>query len=132
MNIGDGLSSEAIEQNVDVAGLQARVLGAQQAAEQVKLPATGFVASLNGESGAINIQSGTSSAGVTVNVTNGAGTVSIGVTGFGTIITHNQSAAVANQATVASAAYVQAEAQATIDKLNELLGALRTAGIIAP
>src|SRR3979490_2152039 len=123
-SIGDGLSVPAIEQDTGVALLQAEVRGARQAAEQVKLPATGFVASINGESGAVNVQAGTSSPGVPVNVTNGVGTISIGVTGFGTIVTHNQASAVANQATVASAAYVQVEAQATIDKLNALLGAL--------
>ena len=39
--------------------------------------------------------------------------------------------AVANLGTVASAGYVQAELQATIDKLNALLNSLRTAGVIA-
>lgn len=86
-NIGDGLSSDAIEQNPDVALIQARVQGAAQQAAQVRLPATGFVADLNGQDGAIIIQPGTSSPGVTLSVTNGAGTISIGVTGFGAMAT---------------------------------------------
>jgi hypothetical protein len=51
--------------------------------------------------------------------------------GLGTVATKNVAAAVANLSTTASAGYVQAELQATIDKLNALLGSLRTAGIIA-
>lgn len=86
-NIGDGFSDLAIEQNPDIARLQALARGAAQQAAQVKLPATGFVSTINGEEGAVNIQPGTSSSGVTVNVTNGAGTISIGVTGFGALAT---------------------------------------------
>lgn len=131
-SIGEGLGAVAIEQDPGIAQIQAQQLGTQSAQRQVSLPATGFVSTLNGQSGPIDIQPGTSSPGVTVVVTNGLGTVSIGVTGFGSIITHNQASAVVDTGTVASAAYVQAEAQAVINKLNELLGALRTAGIIAP
>lgn len=86
-SIGDGFSDQAIEQNVDIALIQARVQGVAQQAAQVRLPATGFVAQLNGQDGAINIQAGTSSPGVTVNVTNGVGTISIGVVGFGALAT---------------------------------------------
>lgn len=78
-SLGEGIGSPAIEQDPSVAQIQAAQLGAQSAQQQVSLPATGFVASINGEEGAIIIQSGTSTAGVTVNVTNGLGTVSIGV-----------------------------------------------------
>lgn len=52
--------------------------------------------------------------------------------GLGDLAVLNVAGAVANTTTVASAAYVQAEAQAVIDKLNNLLVSLRTAGIIAP
>ena len=86
-NLGEGMNVPAIEQNPDVALIQARQLGNALAVQQVSLPATGFVAELNGQSGAITIQPGTSSPGVTVAVTNGAGTVSIGVTGFGAMAT---------------------------------------------
>lgn len=131
-SIGEGLSSPAIEQDPGIAQIQAQQLGAQSAQQQVSLPATGFVSTVNGEDGAITIQPGSSSPGVTVVVTNGLGTISIGVTGFGSIVTHNQGVAVVNSAIVAGAAYSQTDFQAVIDKLNELLGALRTAGIIAP
>lgn len=78
-SIGEGTGSPAIEQNPDVAQIQAKQFApAAQAA--VRLPATGFVASVNGEDGAITIQPGTSSTGLTVVVVNGVGTVAIGVT----------------------------------------------------
>lgn len=116
----------------DLARLAAQQSGAQQAFQQAQLPATAFVASLNGEGGAIALQSGTVPSGITVTFVGGAGTVTFNFTGAGTMITKNVAAAVADQATVASAGYVQAEAQATIDKLNALLGSLRTAGHLAP
>jgi hypothetical protein len=78
--IGDGIESLAIEQDPGIAQLQAAQYGAQLQQTQVSLPATGFVAEINGEDGAITIQPGTSTAGVTVVVTNGLGTISIGVT----------------------------------------------------
>lgn len=78
-NLGEGLDSPAIEQNPDIARLQSAALGAQLAASIISLPATGFVSSLNGQEGSIVVQAGTSTTGVTVNITNGAGTVSIGV-----------------------------------------------------
>lgn len=82
--IGDGLDSLPIEQDPSIAQIQAAQLGAQSAQQQVSLPATGFVASINGEEDAITIQPGTSSISsgtpdVDVNVTNGLGTISIGV-----------------------------------------------------
>ena len=43
-----------------------------------------------------------------------------------------QAAAVVNSATAPGGTYVQAEAVAVVTKLNELLTALRAAGIIAP
>ena len=43
-----------------------------------------------------------------------------------------QAVAVVNSATAPGGAYVQAEAVAVVTKLNELLTALRAAGIIAP
>lgn len=77
--LGEGLGSPAIEQDPSVAQIQSAQLGVQQA-QQVSLPATGFVASINNLTGLITIQSGTSSSGVTVNVTDdGVSTISIGV-----------------------------------------------------
>lgn len=46
-------------------------------------------------------------------------------------LTATQGAAVADLAQIISVAYDQAEVQALSDKVDELLGALRTAGIIA-
>ena len=43
-----------------------------------------------------------------------------------------QAATVVNSATAPGGTYVQAEAVAVVTKLNELLTALRAAGIIAP
>lgn len=79
-SIGEGTGAIAIEQDPGIAQIQAAQLGAQSAQQQVSLPATGFVATLNGQDGAITIQSGSSSTGLSVVVTNGLGTVSIGVT----------------------------------------------------
>lgn len=79
-SIGEGIGTPAIEQDPGIAQIQAAQLGAQSAQQQVSLPATGFVATINGEDGAITIQPGSSSTGLTVAVTNGLGTVSIGVT----------------------------------------------------
>jgi hypothetical protein len=82
-SIGDGISTDAIEQNPDIARIQAAQQGAALQSQQVRLPATGFVSELNGQEGSLTLQPGTSSTGVTVNVTNGAGTISVGVTGIG-------------------------------------------------
>lgn len=131
-NIGDGLNSVAVEQDASVAQLQAQAQGIAVALA-VALPETGFVGSVNALTGLLTLQAGTSSPGVTLTVSSdGVSVISIGVTGFGTIITHNQAAAVVDSAVVAAAAYVQVDFQAVIDKLNELLGVLRTAGILAP
>lgn len=127
-SVGEGLGSPAIEQDPGVAQIQAAQFGAQSAQQQVSLPATGFVASINGEEGAIDIQSGTSSTGLTVNVTNGLGTVSIGVvfvpsTGW-TAIT----------GTPSKAGYDTATATLTqvAETLMALQAALLTAGILTP
>lgn len=82
MNELGGLDTPAIEQNPDIARLQGQVLGAQLESIQVVIPDTDFVADINGLNGTIVIQSGSSSVaagnvGLTVNVTTGAGTISI-------------------------------------------------------
>ena len=81
-SIGDGISSEAIEQDPGIAQIQSAQVVAQRVA--VALPATGFVASINSLSGLITLQSGTSSPGVTVVIgSDGVNTITIGVTGIG-------------------------------------------------
>jgi len=82
--LSEGIDSPAIEQDPSIAQIQAAQYGAQLAQTQVSLPATGFVAEINGEDGAVTIQPGTSSIttgapDVDVAVTNGLGTISIGV-----------------------------------------------------
>lgn len=85
-DIGSGITSDAIEQDPSVAQIQANQVVASQIA--VALPATGFVASINSLNGLITIQAGTSSPGVTVTVSSdGVSTISIGVTGFGSLAT---------------------------------------------
>lgn len=116
----------------DIAIIQARQRGPSASPGAGELPSTAFVAAINGLGGAVTLQSGTVPAGWTVTFTQGAGTVSLNISGPGTLSTKNIAAAIADLATVASAAYVQAEAQSVIDKLNALLGSLRTAGIIGP
>ncbi len=84
--IGDGISTPAIEQDPGIAQIQSAQVVASAIA--VALPATGFVASINSLSGLITIQAGTSSPGVTVTVSSdGVSTISIGVTGFGSMAT---------------------------------------------
>lgn len=63
----------------DIAIIQARQRGPSVSPGSGELPATAYVGSLNGLGGNLTIQPGTSSAGVTVNVTNGPATISIGV-----------------------------------------------------
>lgn len=53
------------------------------------------------------------------------------VTGLGNLATKNAGAAVANLSLTVSATYTQAEVQSIATKLDALLSALRTAGIIA-
>ncbi len=85
-DIGSGITSDAIEQDPGIAQIQAQQVVASAIA--VALPATGFVASVNSLSGLITIQAGTSSPGVTVTVSSdGVSTISIGVTGFGSLAT---------------------------------------------
>lgn len=125
---GDEYTGQSFELNSDLAPLAAQQQGVQ-IPPTLPTPSSAFVASVNNQSGNVDIDGGTF-AGITFTFTGGAGLVTLSVSGFGSIVTEDQGAAVADQTTVASVAYVQAEAQATIDKLNALLGSLRTAGII--
>lgn len=102
----------------------------------------GAITSIGGALGpAVNV-SGSASNGFTVSASGAANTLTISVTvsnaanarttlGLGGLAVLNAGAAVANTGIVASAAYVQAEAQAVIDKMNALLNSIRAAGIIA-
>jgi hypothetical protein len=86
-DIGSGIDSPAIEQDVGIAQIQAAQLGQQQAS-LVNLPAVGFVASINSLSGLLTLQAGTSSTGVTVTISSdGVSTISIGITGISTAAT---------------------------------------------
>lgn len=124
---GDGLSSPAIEQDPSIAQIQAAQLAAQ-AAIAVALPASGFVASIDGLTGLITFASGTH-----ISVTNdGVSNFTFSTTGLGTIVTHNQAAAVADLNQTISNPPTQAEVQAISTKVDELLDSLRTAGILAP
>jgi hypothetical protein len=125
-------TGQSFELNPDLARLAAQQSAAAQGIQDTSVPTTSFVGSLNNQTGNVAIVTGTVPAGITATFTGGAGSVTFDMSGFGSIVTHNQSAAVVNSAIVAGVAYVQADFQAVIDKLNELLGALRTAGIIHP
>jgi len=57
-DLGGGIDSPAIEQNVDIAKIQAAQLGTQ-AAIAVALPPTGFVASIDGLTGLVTFTAGT-------------------------------------------------------------------------
>lgn len=71
----------------DIAQIQARSRGLTVDQQASQLPTTAFVAALNGQSGNIALGAGTVSPGVTVAFTNGIGTVSLNLTGFGTLAT---------------------------------------------
>lgn len=72
---------------------------------------------------------GGTSAAVTITVTNAA--TFRGAIGLGGLATLNPGAAVPDSSVVAGPGYVQADFQSVIDTLNDLLGSLRSAGIIA-
>jgi len=133
-SIGDGSNSLAIEQDPSIAQIQAAQIIAQQAV--AALPESGFVASINALVGILTIAAGTSSAGFNISIGSDAvSTITIAVTTtltFGTIVSHNQAAAVTDLHQTISNPPTQAEVQALSNKVDELLDSLRTAGIIAP
>lgn len=102
----------------------------------------GAVGSIGGATGtSITIASG-GSAGFSISASGIPGTLTLSISvsnaatartslGLGGLAILNSGAAVANSSVVAAAGYVQADFQSVIDKLNALLGSLRTAGIIA-
>lgn len=102
----------------------------------------GAVGSIGGATGtSITIASG-GSAGFSISASGIPGTLTLSISvsnattartslGLGGLAILNAGSAVANSSVVAAAGYVQADFQSVIDKLNALLGSLRTAGIIA-
>lgn len=102
----------------------------------------GAVGSIGGATGtSITIASG-GSAGFSVSASGIPGTLTLSISvsnaatartslGLGGLAVLNAGSAVTNSSVVAAAGYVQADFQSVIDKLNALLGSLRTAGIIA-
>lgn len=102
----------------------------------------GAVGNIGGATGTtIAIVSG-GSAGFGISSSGIPGTLTLSVTvsnaatartslGLGGLAVLGAGAAVTNSSVVAGGAYVQADFQAVIDKLNSLLNSLRTAGIIA-
>lgn len=102
----------------------------------------GAIVNIGGALGPTVNVSGSASSGFTVSASGAANLLTISMTvsnaanarttlGLGGLAVLNAAAAVANTGTVASAGYVQAEAQAVIDKLNALLTSLRNAGTLA-
>lgn len=71
----------------DIAIIQARQRGPTTSPGSGQLPTTDFVGSLNGLGGALTLQPGTVSSGVTVSFTQGAGTISFNMSGFGPLAT---------------------------------------------
>ncbi len=102
----------------------------------------GAVGSIGGATGtSITIASG-GSAGFSISASGIPGTLTLSISvsnaatartslGLGGLAVLNAGSAVTNSSVVAAAGYVQADFQSVIDKLNALLGSLRTAGIIA-
>jgi len=147
----DYLQSQIVAIQQDVQQAQANALGAVSGSSgQIAIyqAGTGFVAgNLSGDSGrGLTLANVASPLGISLTLAQGlrpadsptfvAVTFTDAATtrtnlGLGTAAVHNQGTAVANLSTTASAGYVQAELQATIDKLNALLTVLRTAGLIA-
>lgn len=129
----------AIDPDFIVAQTQAAVSDPVTLAQNV---AAGAVTDIAGAQGSAITITGSGSSGWTISAS-GAGnqlTFSLSVTnastartnlGLGALATLNAGAAVANSSVVAGGAYVQADFQAVIDKLNALLNSLRAAGIIA-
>ena len=102
----------------------------------------GAVTSIGGATGTTITVTSSGSSGFSLSASGTPGQLSFSISvssaatartslGLGALAVLNAGSAVANLSTVASAAYVQAEAQAVIDKVNSLLNSLRTAGIIA-
>lgn len=71
----------------DIAQIQAAQRGTASQLQTVQLPATAFVAALNGQGGNITLGAGSLPAGVGVTFTNGVGTVSLNLTGIDAIAT---------------------------------------------
>lgn len=121
------------EQDPDFYALQQRSSSNAELLANLPLPVAAFVAALNGLTGAISLAGGTTT-GITVNITPGAGTITISLAGIGTMAAKNVAAAVTNVSTADATDLATAIALANANKakINELLGALRTAVHITP
>lgn len=88
--------SEPLESDVDFAGVQARQQGASVAAQKAfPLPLLGFVSTLNGQGGGITLGAGSLPTGVGATFSNGAGTISLNLTGIDPIATKKSNLAAA-------------------------------------
>lgn len=98
-----------------------------------QLPPTAFVASINGQGGALTFGGGSVPSGWTVGFTAGVGTMAINISGPGTMSTKNIAAAVADITTADATDLATAItlSNANKAKINELIGVLRTAVHIA-
>lgn len=92
-----------------------------------QLPATAFVASINGQGGALTFGPGSVPAGWTITFTGGVGSVAINISGPGTMSTKNIAAAVADLNQTITNPPTVAEVQAISDKIDEILAVLRAA-----
>lgn len=84
----------------DIAAIQARQRGPSVSPGSGELPATAFVASINALGGAVTLQAGTLPAGIGVNYTQGANTISFNLTGIDPIATKKSNLAAAVAPTV--------------------------------
>lgn len=93
---GDEYTGQSYELNADLAQLAAQQQSANQAPVDAGIPVSGFVATINSQTGNVDINGGTFD-GVTFTFTGGAGAVALTVTGLGALanIKTNFSAAVA-------------------------------------
>lgn len=94
----------------------------------VNVPQTGVIRSLGGLLGPdILVAAGAAVNGIAIAVTPGGSTITFAIAGPGTMAQRNAIAAVADLAMVVTNPPTQAEVQAIADKIDELLGAMRTA-----
>lgn len=115
----------------DLAKIAASQQGQALDQQLPQLPPTAFVAAINGEGGNLTFAGGSLPAGWSATFTASPGSVALNISGPGTMSTKNVAAAIAdlNQTILGPTI---AEVQAISDKIDEILGVLRTAGHIVP
>lgn len=107
--------------------------GAPQGFGPVVIPVPGQLHSLDGMLGPdIAVVTAASLNGVAVSATPAANTLTLGVTGVGSMAQRNAIGAVADLNQTISSPPTQAEVQAITDKIDELLAAMRTAAHLTP